>query len=101
MDGRLSDARRLRGPPRETRTGRWVQDGRLYLLCAELPHLRNRPADSHGAHIVSSASSQRYACVYPPRSRLTREDADRIAQATVYLADSVYVPATAAVEPSS
>ena len=49
---------------------------------------------------MSNAPEINYSCAYPLRSHLTREDADRIAQSAVYLADKVYISAAAAIEPS-
>jgi hypothetical protein len=50
---------------------------------------------------MNADSGASYSCTYPLRSRLTREDADRIAQAAVYLADSIYIPASAAIDPAA
>jgi hypothetical protein len=49
---------------------------------------------------MTDRDDAQYSCFYPLKSHLGREDADRISQASVYLADSVYVPATAALDPA-
>lgn len=50
---------------------------------------------------MSATADHGYSCAYPLKSRLTTVDADRIAQASVYLTDCVYLPATVTLDPSS
>ncbi|HUY47089.1 MAG TPA: hypothetical protein VMV92_15375 [Streptosporangiaceae bacterium] len=50
---------------------------------------------------MSEQPGQEYSCTYPLKSRLTALDADRIAQASVYLADCIYLPASAALDPAT